>query len=103
MQNMSMIPIGLALEAARPFGHEDPFSGSTGWVARYGTQEVSQFRGAELIAEKWNISREEMEAFAFTSHERAIVAIDISSGEKYGFTTWISLGNHALYPFTSKD
>jgi len=76
VQNMSMIPIGLALEAARPFGHEDPFSGSTGWVERYGTQEVSQFRGAELIAEKWNISREEMEAFAFTSHERAIVAID---------------------------
>jgi hypothetical protein len=27
----------------------------------------------------------------------------ISSGEKYGFTTWISLGNHALYPFISKD
>ena len=76
VQNMSMIPIGLALEAAKPFGHEDPFSGSTGWVGRYGTQEVSQFRGAELIAEKWDISRDEMEDFAFTSHERAITAID---------------------------
>ena len=76
MQNMSMIPIGLALEAAKPFGHEDPFTGSTGWVDRYGTQEVSQFRGAELIAEKWDLSREEMEAFAFESHERAIRAID---------------------------
>ena len=58
MQNMSMIPIGLALEAAKPFGHDDPFTGSTGWVDRYGTQEVSQFRGAEMIAEKWNLSRE---------------------------------------------
>ncbi len=76
MQNMSMIPIGLALEAAKPFGHEDPFSGSTGWVDRYGTQEVSQFRGAEMIAEKWDFSREDMEAFAFESHERAIRAID---------------------------
>ena len=76
MQNMSMIPIGLALEAAKPFGHEDPFTGSTGWGDRYGTQEVSQFRGAELIAEKWDLSREEMEAFAFESHERAIRAID---------------------------
>ena len=76
MQNMSMIPIGLALEAAKPFGHEDPFSGSTGWVDRYGTQEVSQFRGAEMIAEKWDLSREDMEAFAFESHQRAIRAID---------------------------
>ena len=76
MQNMSMIPIGLALEAAKPFGHDDPFTGSTGWVDRYGTQEVSQFRGAEMIAEKWDLSREDMEAFAFESHERAIRAID---------------------------
>ena len=76
MQNMSMIPIGLALEAAKPFGHDDPFTGSTGWVDRYGTQEVSQFRGAEMIAEKWNLSREQMEAYAFESHERAIRAID---------------------------
>ncbi len=30
VQNMSMIPIGLALEAAVPYGHDDPFSGSTG-------------------------------------------------------------------------
>ena len=76
VQNMSMIPIGLALEAAAPYGHEDPFSGSAGWVDRYGTQEVSQFRGAEMIAEKWDITREEMEAFAYESHQRAIRAID---------------------------
>ena len=76
VQNMSMIPIGLALEAAVPYGHEDPFSGSAGWVDRYGTQEVSQFRGAEMIAEKWDITREEMESFAYESHQRAIRAID---------------------------
>ena len=71
-----MVPIGLALEAAAPLGHEDPFSGSTGWVDRYGLQEVTQFRGAEMIAEKWDLSREAMEAFAFESHRRAVVAID---------------------------
>ena len=54
----------------------DPFRGSKGWVARYGDQEVSQFRAAEMIAEKWDISREDMEAFAFESHQRAIRAID---------------------------
>jgi acetyl-CoA C-acetyltransferase len=76
VQNMSMIPIGASLEAAVPYGHDNPFSGSKGWVDRYGTQEVSQFRGAELIAEKWDLSREEMESFALASHERAVAAID---------------------------
>lgn len=76
VQNMSMIPIGYALTATADLGFSDPFSGSEGWVARYGTQEVSQFRGAELIAEKWDISREEMEKFAFESHQRAIRAQD---------------------------
>jgi acetyl-CoA C-acetyltransferase len=55
---------------------ENPFHGSKGWVERYGTQEVSQFRGAEMIAEKGGISREDMERFALTSHERALRAID---------------------------
>jgi acetyl-CoA C-acetyltransferase len=76
VQNMSMIPIAAALTAAEPFGFTDPFSGSKGWVARYGDQEVSQFRGAELIAEKWGISRHDMEVFALESHERAIRAQD---------------------------
>jgi acetyl-CoA C-acetyltransferase len=74
VQNMSQIPISSAMTAAEPLGFTDPFSGSEGWVARYGDQEVSQFRGAELIAEKWGISREDMEAFAVDSHERAIRA-----------------------------
>ena len=76
VQNMSMVPITYALTAAEPLGFENPYDDSTGWVERYGTQEVSQFRGAELIAEKWDISREAMEQFAYTSHQRAITAID---------------------------
>jgi acetyl-CoA C-acetyltransferase len=74
VQNMSMIPIASALSAAEPLGFADPFSGSVGWVARYGDQEVSQFRGAEMIAEKWGVSRTDMERFALESHHRAIVA-----------------------------
>jgi acetyl-CoA C-acetyltransferase len=82
VQNMSMIPIAAALTAAEPFGFADPFSGSEGWVARYGAQEISQFRGAELIAEKWDISREDMEEYALESHERAIRAIDEARFER---------------------
>jgi acetyl-CoA C-acetyltransferase len=78
VQNMSMIPIGAAMTVGEAVGFTDesPFSGSKGWLARYGNQEVSQFRAAEMIAEKWDISREGMEAFAYESHQRAIRAID---------------------------
>jgi acetyl-CoA C-acetyltransferase len=76
VQNMSMIPISSAMTVAQPMGFADPFSGSRGWTERYGTQEVSQFRGAEMIAEKWGITREEMEAFALESHRRAVAAGD---------------------------
>jgi acetyl-CoA C-acetyltransferase len=74
VQNMSMIPIASAMTAAEPLGFTDPFSGSVGWRARYGDQEVSQFRAAELIAEKWGITREAMEGFALESHRRALRA-----------------------------
>jgi acetyl-CoA C-acetyltransferase len=76
VQNMSQIPIASAMSAAEPLGFTDPFSGSAGWVARYGRQEVSQFRAAELIAEKWGISRTEMEEYALESHRRAVAAAD---------------------------
>ncbi|MEV4113967.1 acetyl-CoA C-acetyltransferase [Nonomuraea sp. NPDC049695] len=76
VQNMSMIPISAAMLAGREFGHETPFGGSKGWIERYGTQEVSQFTGAEQMATTWDISREEMERYAYESHRRAAHAID---------------------------
>ena len=74
VQNMSAIPIISAMDAGKQYGFDDPFTGSIGWRQRYGVQEVSQFRSAEMIAEKWNISRDDMEQFAVQSHERAIAA-----------------------------
>ncbi len=76
VQNMSQIPIAAAMLAGRQYGFDDPFSGSAGWLARYGSQEISQFRGADMIAQKWGIGRAEMEAYALASHERAVRAVD---------------------------
>jgi acetyl-CoA C-acetyltransferase len=76
VQNMSAIPISAAMTVAEPFGFSDPFSGSKGWRARYGDEEISQFRAAELIAARWELTREEMEEFALSSHQRAARAID---------------------------
>ena len=75
MQNMSQIPISSAMIVAEQFGFTSPTNESKSWLHRYGDQEISQFRGAEMIAEKWNISREEMEQFALASHQRAHEAI----------------------------
>src|SRR5499427_7895752 len=74
VQNMSQIPIAAAMLAGQAFGFDDPFSGSHGWRARYGDQEISQFRAADMIAEKWGIGRPEMEEFALASHQRAVAA-----------------------------
>ncbi len=76
VQNMSAIPISSAMLVGQQFGFTTPFAESPGWTKRYGDQEVSQFRSAEMIAERWDISREDMERFALHSHQRAIRAID---------------------------
>ncbi|KAA0120581.1 acetyl-CoA C-acetyltransferase [Mycolicibacterium sp. P9-22] len=75
VQKMTQFPILSAFAAGEPFGSVDPWTGCEGWQARYGDQEISQFRGAEMIAEQWNLSREDNERFAFTSHQRALNAI----------------------------
>ncbi|MEP1471534.1 MAG: acetyl-CoA C-acetyltransferase [Halieaceae bacterium] len=76
VQTMSQIPISSAMVAAQPLGFSDPFSGSQGWVARYGDVSISQFKSAQMIADKWKISREQMEAFSLESHRRALAAIE---------------------------
>lgn len=70
-QAMNRIPISAAMFAGEQYGFASPFLGSPGWDARYGDEEVNQIRSAEMIAEKWGISRVEMEAFALASHQRA--------------------------------
>ncbi len=76
VQAMSQIPISAAMLAGQEFGFGDPFTGSPGWVERFGDGLVTQFNSAEMIAEKWNLSREDLERFAMTSNERAVAAID---------------------------
>ncbi|NKQ58049.1 acetyl-CoA C-acetyltransferase [Amycolatopsis sp. K13G38] len=74
VQTMSRYPIGVAFRLGEQFGDKDPFSGSTGWLARYGDQEITQFRAAELVADKWGHTRDDLEAFALESHRRAVAA-----------------------------
>ncbi|HEX4847596.1 MAG TPA: acetyl-CoA C-acyltransferase, partial [Novosphingobium sp.] len=73
-QAMNAVPISAAMFAGQPYGFGDPFTGSKGWVERFGDGLLNQINSAEMIAAKWQISREAMEAFALASHQRAQAA-----------------------------
>jgi acetyl-CoA C-acetyltransferase len=75
VQNMSAIPISAAMLVGRQYGFSTPFAESPGWQQRYGDVEVSQFASAEMIAERWELSRTDLEEFALASHDRARTAI----------------------------
>jgi acetyl-CoA C-acetyltransferase len=74
VENMGMVPMGssvaMALEKGMPFPYGE------GWNERYGDQEISQFRGAQLMCEKWGFKRRDLEEFALESHRRAVHAIE---------------------------
>jgi acetyl-CoA C-acetyltransferase len=67
---MSLVTLNSSGTVGPDLGFRYPFDGD-GWIERYGDQEIHQFRGGELIAEKWDISRLEMEELALSSHAKA--------------------------------
>lgn len=75
VQTMTQIPISSAMTCAEPLGFKDPFTGSTGWVERYGDIPPTQFRSAQMIADKWGFSRRDLEVYSLESHNRALRAI----------------------------
>ncbi|QKG22526.1 acetyl-CoA C-acetyltransferase [Actinomadura verrucosospora] len=70
VEHMAKVPMGSSIVAGLDFPYGE------GWGERYGQQEISQFRGAELMAEKWGFTREDLEKFALESHKRAAKAIE---------------------------
>jgi len=73
-QAMNAIPISAAMFAGQPYGFDNPFNTSRGWVDRFGDGILNQINSAEMIAQKWQISRAAMEEFALASHQRAQAA-----------------------------
>ncbi len=74
IESMSMVPMGTTVALPMKNGMPSPFG--QGWRDRYGDQEISQFRGAQLVCEKWGLTRRQLEEFALESHARAVRAID---------------------------
>ena len=72
---MSQVPIGAAIVDSYKAGHGQPFDGK-GMTKRYPGVQFSQFSGAEMIAKRWNLSRKQLDTFAFASHQKAIKATE---------------------------
>jgi acetyl-CoA C-acetyltransferase len=74
VESMTRVPMGsnFMLHAQAGIG-EGPWPESI--RMRYGVKEFSQFHGAQMVAEKYGFSREAMDQYALTSHQRAAAAI----------------------------
>ena len=81
VEAMSMVPIGASVKDGFDAGHGFPFS-AKGIAKRYPGVFFSQFTGAELVAEKWKLSRENLDAFALESHQKAKHATEMNYFDK---------------------
>ncbi len=72
VESMSRVPMGLsaALPAQNGFGNYM----SPGVQAQYPNIQFSQFVGAEMVAAKYGLTRDQLDEFSFQSHQRAIAA-----------------------------
>jgi acetyl-CoA C-acetyltransferase len=74
VESMSVVAMGSIVTLPAQAGMPYPWGG--GWRERYGGQEISQFRGAQMICEQWDLKRSQLEEFALESHQRAVRATD---------------------------
>ena len=72
VESMTRVPMGLAavLPAQNGFGNYK----SPRMEERYPNIQFSQFMGAEMVAEKYGLTKDELDAFSYESHRRAIAA-----------------------------
>lgn len=69
VESMSRVPMFSAMtEGTSPLG--------AGYAARYGSEFPNQGLGAEMIAERWSLTRKDVDAYALQSHQRASTAVD---------------------------
>ena len=69
VENMSLVPLGGNAIAGHKAGMGGPYG--QGMKKRYPGARFNQFAGAEMMAEKWGFTREQMDRFGLASHEKA--------------------------------
>ena len=74
VESMTRVPMGMP--ASLPFRNGLGSSMSPAMRARYPGVEFSQFIGAEMMASKYDLERDALDAYALASHQRAIAATE---------------------------
>ena len=72
VESMTNVPMGLNISL--PFKEGHGFYVSEAMQKRYPDVQFSQFAGAEMVAKKYELTKDEIDAYAYRSHERAIAA-----------------------------
>ncbi len=68
---------------------KDPLSDTT--KQRFGVKSFTQFQGAEMMAQKYGFSREEMDEYAYQSHRKAAAARDTKAFDNELVTVDVTL------------
>lgn len=81
VESMTRVPMGsdFKLHAQAGIG-EGPWSKAI--LEKYGVKEFSQFVGAQMIAEKYGFSRQQLDQFALESHQKAAAAIQANAFDR---------------------
>jgi len=72
VESMSRVPMGLSVALPAQNGFGTPTSPNM--AKRYPNIQFSQFMGAEMMASKYDLSKEELDEYGFRSQQRAIAA-----------------------------
>jgi len=70
VESMTRVPIGSNIVDGLKQGHGQPYDGE-GILKRYPGVRFSQFTGAEMLAKKHGLTRDELDEFAYLSHVKA--------------------------------
>ena len=77
VESMSRVPMGLPTTLA--LKAEMGFYVSPNMQRRYPGVQFSQFIGAEMVAKKYGLTRDQVDAYALQSHQRAMAATQASA------------------------
>jgi acetyl-CoA C-acetyltransferase/acetyl-CoA acyltransferase len=89
VESMSQVPIGSPVTVAKELGN--PFTGEIS--RRYPGENFSQFVGAERMAKKYGVSKDDLDQFAFDSHRRAAAATEAGRFKQEILPVSVDLGD----------
>jgi acetyl-CoA C-acetyltransferase len=72
VESMTRVPMGLS--AALPMQNGFGFYKSPELEKKYPNIQFSQFTGAEMVAKKYGLNKEQLDEYAYSSHQKAIAA-----------------------------